>query len=409
MRLFTLFFILFTLSKLGLSQPCDTTALILHKVKAQTTDPNISFELANHHSFYNPLCTSKNTLLLYMVGTINNPANDLLFTKMAANNGFHVISLKYINNKSATTACANDNDTTCYENFHKESIFGTDLITAINVDTANSILNRTEKLLQYLTTNFSSENWGQYLNGNAIDWSKVIVAGHSQGSGQATYLGHLFPVQRVLMFGGPNEYMNNHKKIAPWFSVNNTTADSNYYSFGNTNDEISFTSQLLVWNKIGLNNHGDTINVNNYSCPYNNRRMLYTDNFYTGTITPNHNSVMVDDYTPIDGNGKPLYEDVWKYMLGICATPTSLQDYQTKNILVNIFPSPANEFITVSLEQEMKNVTISIHNILGKRLWNKNYNTLAKEKIELREIPSGIYLINISSDNFKTSKKIIIK
>ena len=408
MRLFLLLLTL-TIASNSLFSQCDTNALLIHKHFAVITDPNITGDIARHHAFYNPQCSPKNKLLLYMVGTINHPAKDLYFTKLAANYGYHVISIVYKNNTSAKSACFTDNDTTCYENFHKEIIYGSPVSNAVNVDSAQSIYNRSIKLLQYLNTNYSSENWGQYFNGNTIDWSKVIVAGHSQGSGHATYLGHVYPVHRVLMFGGPNEYMNNYNKIAPWFGKNNTTVDSNYYSFGNTNDEVSFDHQAQVWNKIGLNNHGDTINVNNYSCPYNNRRMLYTDNFYTGTITPNHNSVMVDDYTPIDGNGKPIYEDVWKYMLGICATPTSIQDYQSKNILVNIYPSPAKEFITINLEQEMKNVTISIHNILGKRLWNKNYNTLIKERIELRGIPSGIYLIDISSDNFKTSKKIIIK
>lgn len=406
MRLFVLIFILFSFSKQTLSQ-CDTSALVIHKVTAQSTDPNISFELARHHSFYNPLCTPKNTLLFYMVGTINSPKNDLLFNKLAANHGYHVISLKYINNNSATSICSNDNDTTCYENFHKEGIFGTDLIPSITIDTTNSILNRGEKLLQYLNTNFPTENWGQYLSGNKIDWAKVIVAGHSQGSGQAAYLGHIFPVKRILMFSGPNEYMDNYNRIAPWFGVNNVTADSNYYSFGNTNDEVGFDKQILVWNKLGLNNYGDTINVNNNLCPYNNRRMLYTDNFYTGSITPNHNSTMVDDYTPIDGNGTPIYEEVWKYMLDLCPTTTGIENYN--NTVVNIYPIPAKELLNIKLSQSIESATVTIYNVLGETLLTKNYSLLNNEKIKLNSIPSGIYLLNISSSNFKTIKKIVIE
>lgn len=407
MRIFILFFALLSFTRLCFSQ-CDTSAIIIHKVTAQATDPNISFELARHHSFYNPLCTSKNTLLFYMVGTINSPKNDLLFTKMAANYGYHVISLKYINNKSATSACSNENDTTCYENFHKEGIFGTDLISAISIDTANSILNRGEKLLQYLDNNYPFENWGQYLTGNTINWTKVIVAGHSQGSGQATYLGHIFPVQRVLMFGGPNEYMNNYNRIAPWFSVNNITSDSNYYSFGNRNDEVGFSNQLSVWNKIGLNNYGDTINVNHYSCPYNNRRMLYSNNFYTGSITPNHNSVMVDDYTPVDGNGVPVYEEVWKYMLGICNSPTTVNKYDN-NMAIDIYPSPAQNLININSETPLKNAKIKVSDMLGKTLIIRNYDLLKSEKINIKNLSPGLYLLKVTNSNFKKTTKIIVR
>lgn len=392
------------------AQPCDTTALVVHKVSAKTTDPNIGIEAARHHSFYNPLCTSKNTLLFYMVGTIGSPSNDLLFTKMAANHGYHVISLKYVNNKSATTACSNDNDTNCYENFHKEAIFGTDLISAISIDTTNSILNRAVKLLQYLDANFPTENWGQFLTGNTIDWTKVITGGHSQGSGHAAYLGHLYPVQRVLMFSGPNEYMNNHSRIAPWFGVNNLTADSNYYAFGNTNDEVSFPNQLTVWNKLGLNNYGDTVNVIPNSCPYANSKMLFTSNVYTGAITPNHNSTMVDNYTPKDGNGFPLFEEVWKYMLNLCGITTSIQLPEKENDTFHVYPNPATNEVNISVNRKLYKVTINLSDLFGKVVLNESYSTLTSTKISLKnKLNPGIYFLTLSSGELVQTEKIIIE
>jgi len=197
-------------------QSCDTNSLATHKVSASIIDPNITpFELNQHYAFFNSSCTPKNKLIFYLVGTHGNPKLNLLFTKMAANNGFHVISIKYINNKSATTACATDNDTTCYENFHKEAIFGTDLCPTITIDTTNSIYTRSVKFLEHLSTNYPTENWNQFLTGNDIDWTKVITAGHSQGAGHSAYLAHIFPVDRGLMFAGPNEYMNNYNRSAP--------------------------------------------------------------------------------------------------------------------------------------------------------------------------------------------------
>jgi hypothetical protein len=407
MRIFISFFVLLSFASLSFSQ-CDTTALVIHKNYAVTTDANITGDIARHHSFHNPLCTSKNTLLFYMVGTINYPGSDLLFTKLAANNGYHVISIVYENNTSAKSACFTDNDTTCYENFHKEIIFGTPLSAAVNVDSAHSIYNRILKQLIYLDNTYPSENWGQFLSGNTIDWTKVITAGHSQGSGHAAYLGHIYPVQRVLMFSGPNEYMDNYNRIAPWFATNNITSDANYYSFGNTNDEVSFDDQLQVWNKIGLNNFGDTINVLQNNCPYSNRRMLYTDSLVTGSITPNHNSTMVDNYTPVDGNGVPLYEEVWKYMLGLCPLTTDVEENKN-TIEVNIYPNPTKSIINISTENIVDKTNLTITNILGESIFTKNYSSLKNEKIEINNLPSGLYLINITSGKFKKTEKLIIE
>ena len=405
MRAFLLLLTL-TLSIRPLISQCDTNALLLHKHFAVVTDPNITGDIARHHAFYNPLCTPKNKLLLYMVGTINHPANDLYFTKLAANNGYHVISIVYENNTSAKSACFTENDTTCYENFHKEVIFGTPVSNAVNVDSSHSIYNRSIKLLQYLNSNYPSENWGQFYNGNNINWTSVITAGHSQGSGHATYLGHIYPVHRVLMFSGPNEYMDNYNRIAPWFATNNVTSAANYFGFGNIYDEISFDHQIQVWEKIGLNTFGDSINVMTNNCPYNNRKMLYTDSIANGSITPNHNSTMVDNYTPKNGNGSPVYEEAWKYMLDLCGTPTNISKESTL-FHYKVYPNPVDEMINIEFLANPKNTIVNIKNTIGEIVLSKKLNTDLQQNIYLSELNPGIYFLEIRNLNFNKTEKFI--
>jgi predicted esterase len=51
------------------------------------------------------------------------------------------------------------------------------------------------------------ESWAQYLaTPDSIDWSNIIVGGHSQGAGHAAYLAKFNSVNRVLLFSGPNDY-----------------------------------------------------------------------------------------------------------------------------------------------------------------------------------------------------------
>jgi hypothetical protein len=408
MRLFTLLSILFLSISNLFSQPCDTNALQIHKVSASTLDANITpFELNRHHAFFNTSCTPKNKLVFYIVGTYGNPKLNLLFTKMAANYGYHVISIKYPNNTSATTACATENDTTCYENFHKEIIFGTDLCPSISVDSTNSIYTRSVKLLEYLTTTYPSENWDQFMIGNDIDWTKVITAGHSQGAGHSAYLSHIFPVQRGLMFAGPNEFMNNYGRVAPWFSTTSATADSNLYSFSSIHDELSnFSKQYAAWAGLGIPNNGDTVDVIGNNCPYNNTRALYTTDSVTDGGWSNHGAVVSDDYTPLDIDGYPLYQDVWKYMLGICDISTNVIN-SLQNDDITIFPIPAEEYIVVQTQNLFDK--IEVINSLGETVFIKKDLKLNVTKIDISQLEPGIYFIKINSDKSTITKKVILQ
>ncbi|MCB0410012.1 MAG: T9SS type A sorting domain-containing protein, partial [Flavobacteriales bacterium] len=395
MKLSSLLAFLFLIVSLKTLAQCDSTQLLIHKVSASTLDASITpFEFSRHHSFFNPDCSPKNTLVFFLVGTYGSPSNDLLIPKLAANYGYHVISINYPNNKSASFACGNDIDTNCYTYFHEEAIFGTDLLDTIQIDTANSIYTRSIKFLNYLASTFPTENWSQFLSGNDIDWTKVITAGHSQGSGHAAYLAHKFPVQRALLFAGPNEYMNNYNKVASWFSEASITADSNFYGFGNIGDEFNMGNQYEAWSTIGMLNYGDTIDVSNFNCPYNNTRMLYTKELATGPISPFHNSVAVDNYVPKDINNVPLFENVWKYMLGICDLTTSIETKKSIAI-VKLYPNPSNGHFTIEFPKVENNISIKIMNLSGELVLENYFDLIKKDILNIQNLTPGIYLVDI--------------
>ena len=101
----------------------------------------------------------------------------------------------------------------------KRFVFGTPVSDVVDVDGLNSIYTRILKTLEYLTDNYPDHNWGQYLQrSGGIEWSKIIIGGHSQGSGHAAYIAQKFLVDRVLMFSGPNDYSNYYSDTAPWVS-----------------------------------------------------------------------------------------------------------------------------------------------------------------------------------------------
>src|SRR5207249_4894448 len=103
--------------------------------------------------------------------------------------------------------------------------------------------------------------WKQYIDNNQIQWENIIVAGHSQGAGHAAYLGKRFPVAKVLIFAGPQDYLNNFNAPAGWLSDKSKTAASRYFAFLHVKDPFGFKKQLINCMKLMERTNPDTLLV----------------------------------------------------------------------------------------------------------------------------------------------------
>ena len=74
---------------------------------------------------------------------------------------------------------------------------------SVNVDRANSIENRLNKLLQYLAANYSEDGWAQFLDTNGEPkWSETVLVGSSLGAGQAAIIAQEHEVYRAALLHG---------------------------------------------------------------------------------------------------------------------------------------------------------------------------------------------------------------
>lgn len=379
------------------SQICNTDSLKTIITKASDTDPNISPELKRHYSYFNPTCISKNTLLLHLGGSFGKPGNYLLFPELAGNNGFNVINLHYPNTTASKTACGMSTDTNCFIKFRNEILEGIDYSTTVSVDSSNCIYNRVIKLLKYLHTNHPTQNWNSFYTGNTVNWNKVIVSGHSQGGGHAAVIGLTKQVKRVIMFASPNDYNNNLSMPAPWTLSTKTTPDSSYFGFAHLNDDVVNSSeQFQIWNNLNMPLFGDTTNVDMASSPYSNSRQLYTN--YQDTAASLHSIMILDKDMPFV-DGKPIFEPVWKYLLGIDKL-VSVTEIQNK-LTVTLFPNPTSNTLFIKSDKPIKQLTV--HSISGKVILNQ-YNA---NSLDIRELKPGVYILTIKTEKGKSIKKFI--
>lgn len=213
------------------------------RVSPHQTDPTIVTVHGPNIAVYDPQVASRHRLFLFLAGTNGKASASLKMDSVFANWGFHAISLDYEDTVIAVS-CAHSLDTTTFGRYRRAIVTGAPVSSIIKVDTANSILTRFTKLLAYLVKHDPDGGWGQYFSHGEPVWRRIIVAGHSQGAGHAAYIGKMFRVDRVLMFSGPQDYMDNLHKPAPWQAQKSATPPSRFFAFLNLKDPFNVHHQI---------------------------------------------------------------------------------------------------------------------------------------------------------------------
>jgi hypothetical protein len=101
-------------------------------------------------------------------------------------------------------------------------------------------------------------------------------------------------------------------------------------------------------------------------------------------------------------NGKYMFEQSLLLHTNITENPASIK--------AEIYPNPANNFINIKGNFEI-NADISIIDVQGRAVYNKNYTGLQIEseiKINTNNLKKGVYFVRIKSSNALVTKKIIV-
>ncbi len=292
-----------------------TAAVITRQyyILPKTTDTSITTALSSHFVSVQEGGVLKNVLYVFLPGTYRNPARCLATTKKAASLGYHSIGLMYDNSVRGNPTCSPTGDITCHSRLRLEVIDGIDRHPSVAVNRSNSLINRLTKLLMYLHKTYPAQNWSQYLVNGKPNWSKIIIAGHSQGGAIAGVIGKHYPVKKVIMIS-MIDFLNNGKM--PDWQTSQVNKEK-YYALTNTSDElVSWPRVKAGWVSLGMTGFGPVINVDWNPFPYKNSHTLVTTILPKTTwIDKYHNSTAVDSYIPKNAAGQYIYDKAWEYML----------------------------------------------------------------------------------------------
>ncbi len=256
------------------------------------TDANYSSAEEEHYVIRNDK-THLNTMLLFLGGTRSAPDDYRFVCDHAASIGLDVISLSYPNSVAAAPL-GSSSDPLIFDNYRDEICFGDQSSDEVDVNALNSINSRVENLLKYLNLEYPDQNWGQYLTAsNTPRWDKIIISGHSQGAGHASYLGKIYSVNRVVMFSGPNDYSTFFDAPANWLSESGETPLSKHFSLLHERDQVvDFAFQVTNLRALGLlSANEEPVLADDLTTPYSNANSLSINtpalSFHNGPIGSN--------------------------------------------------------------------------------------------------------------------------
>ena len=388
------------------------TGQIILPIKPSDTHEGIDGKDLPHLVLRNPEVPAQGRLLLFLPGTVGRPAQYTEFLKTAANMGMDAIGLSYDNNVAMRDLCTTSTDRSCHEKARKEVIYGREGHPQLSVDSLNSIVHRTMRLLLYLANAYPQADWMQYLDEEGgLDWSRIVVAGHSQGSGHAGILAKDHAVDRCILIAG-RDWLALYQEHAEWMQRTGLTPPDRYYGFIHRRDAQAWGNAdeiLEAWALFGMDQFGPLVNVDTLAAPFRERHMLTTnldqppgqediDNFF-------HKAIITDDSVIRDALGRPVYEAVWQYLLGDDLTTSWQQPISGALPRIQLYPNPASDWCRISWPSALQVGDYRIVDATG-RIWQTGS---LKPQLDIHTLPAGVYFIQVEIDGQLVVEKLQIR
>jgi hypothetical protein len=267
---------------------------------------------------------SDGPLLLFLPATRARPADYQRFLTTALGDGYHVLGLDYWNlGKTLSGTC--EADPHCYGTVQRNRFDGTRQSEYSAVSPAGSIVSRFRDAIAHLDDVDPKGGWGRFVAANEdIAWSDIVVAGHSQGGGEAAYIAHVRPVLGALMFASPVESLG--PVHAAWMDRPGQTPASRMYAVDDVRDE--FGPRIRgSWTALGLDvpatpgGPAEPWRTDTAAPPEGWYPHAILTDIRIGTPAQSHSRI-IKDTTPLDAQGQPRLIALWQWLLRRFPLPT---------------------------------------------------------------------------------------
>jgi len=206
-------------------------APLLQRIAPSKTDTSIT-NANTPHTVISEGPANDGMLFVWLTGTGGMPESagwPIFDTALGA--GYNIIALSYIDTPAVAQVCRDENvakDPDCSAHVRQKRSFGDNVSSLISDQPQDAIVHRLTALLKYLASNDPTGRWNSYLENGEPKWSKIVLAGQSQGGGMAAFIAKQKHVAGVMDFSGGWD-MSSPSKIAKWYSNPSATPPEVWY------------------------------------------------------------------------------------------------------------------------------------------------------------------------------------
>ena len=293
-------------------QRYDLTARASQIDKRAKPHPEINFVFEKdgkpqdvEHACVDTRVAPEGKLVIWLMGH-----NQPLFERLSGY-GLHSIQVHYANGWFSKLNQEPPPDDQYLGRIRLEAALGEDVSDAIDIPKADGIKERSVQLVKWLAKEHPQGKWQQFLTPDKrfLRWEKVILAGISHGSTTAARFALHQKVDRVVMFSGPRDQLDQ------WYTLPSATPKNRFFGFTHVLDTGWVGDHYCrSWELLGLQEFGPVVNVDEVPAPYGNTRRLITTADVKNDANRAHSASVPGGAAIKDGEGAFVHEAVWKYV-----------------------------------------------------------------------------------------------
>lgn len=200
-------------------------------VAPQATDARLAADQPPHWVVYDPALAEP--LLVWLPGTNGRPADGpKALLRTMRDSGYRVIGLSYLNGDAVGQVCVGArlrSHRHCAAAMRQQRVWGDASGAPIADRSEDAIVPRLVRLLKHLAELDPAGQWASYLEGDEPRWSRIVLAGQSQGGGMAAFIAKTRAVAGVLDFSGGWDF-EARGELAAWYRRPSATPPERWHA-----------------------------------------------------------------------------------------------------------------------------------------------------------------------------------
>lgn len=214
-------------------------------------------------------------------------------------------------------------------------------------------------------------------------------------------------------FTGMWETLHLFSRNAKKYSVSSTSSLENTVSAYTTVTETADSMTVILVNRDMTLSHDVTVNLTNFQASDGSYKTLQLASLpATETFKSHTSNALKENSVTVSSNSFSISLPALSTTAVLLKSAvTAAKDLKYPAGDIKIYPNPANDVVQIDLFQQLESpVDVAVYDLTGRKIKNLNIPASGQETltIDVHDIISGVYILNVSNRQFNSTKRFNI-